>query len=139
MALTIALYLAGMFTVALGILHFFFPVLLDFKQAIPKNGTPLKPFHIFFYHYETKRSDVHGIAWVMNHCVSYVIVTIGLLDLFSTKWLHTSVGCALALWIAGWWLLRAITQLYLGRRRGDWFTLIWFSLISLLHVAAAYD
>ena len=78
-----SLLIAGIFTLTLGIIHFFFPALLDFKQAIPRQGAPIRPFRLGPIHYATQRSDVHGIAWVMNHAASYTLVSIGLLDLFA--------------------------------------------------------
>jgi hypothetical protein len=57
--------------------------MLDFRNAIAKTGDPIKPFRLGFIRYGTQRSDVYGIAWVMNYATSYVLVTIGLLDLFS--------------------------------------------------------
>src|SRR5690554_2339901 len=117
-----ALGVAGVFTSALGIVHFFFPVLLDFAQAIPRQATegqpPLKPFRLGPIRYATQRSDVYGIGWIMNHAASYTLVSIGIVDLIAYQWLGTVAGRWLALWIAGWWFLRAGSQLYLGRRRG---------------------
>ena len=133
------LTLAGVFTLILGTLHFFFPLLFDFENAIPASGPPLKRFPLWFRRggYATQRSDVRGIAWVMNHATSYVLVSIGLLDLFWARWLGQPGGQLLALWLAGWWFIRAASQLYLGRRRGDWLILAWFSLLGLLHLWAA--
>ena len=65
---------AGIFTLLLGLVHFFLPVLLDFRNAVPTEGTPLKPLRLGFLRYSTLRRDVHGIAWVMNHAASYVLV-----------------------------------------------------------------
>lgn len=135
--LSFGLTVAGVFTVALGSVHFFFPVLLDFAHAIPTKGSALRPFRLGPIRYATQRSDVHGIAWVMNHAASYTLVGIGLLDLFSSQWLGTAHGRLLALWIAGWWLLRAASQLYLGRRRGDWLILVGFAFLGLLHIGAS--
>ncbi len=126
-----ALALMGVFSLTLGTLHFFFPRLLDFKNAIPTTGTPLKPFRVGPIRYNTQRSDVHGIAWVMNHAASYVLVSIGLLNLY---WAITgAVDRSLAAWIAGWWFIRAGSQLYLGRRRGDWWILLGFAALGILH------
>jgi hypothetical protein len=133
--LTIAFNFAGIFSLILGILHFFFPLLLDFRNAIPKTGDPIKPFRLGSIRYGTQRSDVYGIAWVMNYATSYVLVTIGLLDLFSAAWLHTAWGDLLTIWIAGWWFLRAGAQLYLGRRRGNWLILAGFSLLGIIQLA----
>ena len=133
----LALLAAGLFTVILGGVHFFFPRLLDFDAAIPRTGPPLKPFRLGPVRYATLRSDVHGIAWVMNHAASYTLVGIGIADLVAWSWLDTAHGRVLALWIAGWWFVRAASQLYLGRRRGDWLILAGFGLLGLLHLAAA--
>jgi hypothetical protein len=129
---------AGVFTLLLGIVHFFLPVLLDFRSAVPKEGSPLKPLRLGFIRYATLRSDVHGIAWVMNHAASYVLVTIGALDLFASRWIQTPPGKLLAGWIAGWWFLRAVTQLYLGKRVGDWLILAGFVLLGGLHAGLAF-
>lgn len=134
MFVLLLLAVAGLFTLVLGGVHFFFPQLLDFAHAIPKEGPALKPFRLGPIRYATKRSDVHGIAWVMNHHASFVLVSIGLLDLLGGTWLVSAAGKWLALWIAVWWFLRAASQLYLGRRRGDWIILAGFSLLGILHL-----
>ena len=114
-----ALAVVGLFSLALGSIHFFFPKLLDFEHAIPKDGPPIHPFRLGPLRYPTKRSDVHGIGWVMNHATSYVLVSIGLFDLAGYFWLRTGAGRLLTLWIAVWWLIRAGSQFYLGNRSGD--------------------
>jgi hypothetical protein len=134
--LLVALAICGVFTLVLGSAHFFFPILLDFKKAIPKDGSPIKPFKLWFIRYATKRSDVHGIAWVMNHAASYTLVSIGVVDLVAFLWLGTTVGTILGLWIAGWWFIRAGSQLYLGRRKGDWRVLVGFAWLGVVHVGA---
>ena len=126
------LYPIGVFGLLLGTAHFFFPVLFDFRRAIPPEGAPLKPFHLLGIHYATKRNDVYGLAWVMNHCVSFVLVTIGVLDVCWPMWLPTSGGPLLSYWISGWWCLRGVCQLYLGRRQGDWRILWAFVSLSVL-------
>ena len=130
----IALAIAGIFTTALGAVHFFFPLLLDFAQAIPREGSTILPFRLGPIRYSTLRSDVNGIAWIMNHAASYTLVSIGLLDLFAYRWLGTEVGRWLLLWIAGWWFLRAGSQLYMGRRRGDWWILAGFAWLGIVHL-----
>lgn len=127
------LLFAGVFTLLLGVIHFFIPLLLDFRTAIPAEGVPLKPFRLLFYRYQTTRNDVHGIAWLMNYCVSFVLVTIGVLDLVWQRWLTQPCGWMIAAWIAAWWFLRAACQLHLGTRRGDIVVMIWFSLLGVLH------
>jgi hypothetical protein len=134
----VLLFLSGLFTVFLGVVHFFMPVLFDFGNAIPSHGAPLKPFRLLLYQYPLKRSDVRGIAWVMNHAVSFTLVSIGVLDLAATSWLGTTTGRLVCGWIAVWWILRAVCQFYLGRRTGDWIVFAWFSLLGALHVVAAF-
>ena len=134
MIIKLGFVIIGVFTTTLGSMHFFFPILLDFKNAIPRDGSPLKPFHLWLIRYNTTRQDVQGVAWVMNHAASYVLVTIGLLEIFAWKWIETPAGHWLSLWIAGWWFLRAGSQLYLGKRRGDWLILVGFALLGLWHV-----
>lgn len=135
----IALQLAGVFTLVLGTVHFFFPRLLDFAHAVPKQGPPLRPFRLGPLRYATQRSDVHGIAWVMNHAASYTLVSIGLLDLFAGSWLDAPYAWLLGLWIAGWWFLRAASQLYLGTRRGDWLIVAGFTGLGLLHLGVVFQ
>ena len=137
MVINIFLIISGLFTLALGTLHFGLPLLLDFKQAIPTDGPPLKPLRLPFVRYQTRRADVYGITWVMNHAASYTLVTIGVLDLFWRQWLALPLGRGLAWWIGGWWVLRAATQFYLGRRRGDWYIAIGFAVLGVVHAIAA--
>lgn len=133
----LALGICGLFSLLLGTAHFFFPVLLDFEQAIPREGAPLQPFRLGPIRYRTQRQDVYGIAWVMNHAASYTLVSIGVADLLASHWFGLSWGVWLALWLAGWWFLRAASQLYLGRRRGDWLILAGFALLGGIHLGAA--
>jgi len=49
-------------------------------------------------------------------------------------------GLPLALggvWVAGWWAIRAGSQLALGRRAGDLFAVAWFAALAAGHLAAA--
>jgi hypothetical protein len=133
----ISLGIAGLFTTVLGVVHFFFPKLLDFAQAIPREGSELLPFRLGPLRYATLRSDVHGIAWVMNHAASYTLVSIGIVDLLAYRWLGSEVGRWLLLWIAGWWFLRAGSQLYMGRRAADWWILAGFAWLGLVHLVIA--
>ena len=72
----------------------------------------------------------------MNHTASYALVLIGLVDLLAAGWLRaTPAGHIAALTVAGFWLLRAGTQLTVGRRLGDWIILGWFAVLGLLHSA----
>jgi len=133
----IALAIAGIFTTALGTVHFFFPKLLDFAQAIPRQGAELLPLRLGPIRYATLRSDVYGIAWVMNHAASYTLVGIGIADLLAYWWLGSEGGRWLLFWIAGWWFLRAGSQLYMGRRRGDWWILAGFAWLGTVHLVIA--
>jgi hypothetical protein len=135
--LTFLLYLAGAFAVVLGFLHFTFPTRFGLLQALATEGPPLPPFRMMFYRYDMKRSDLRGIVCVMNHCVSYVILMIGVFDLFAPRWLGTFPGSLTSGAIAGFWLMRGATQLYLGRRKGDWFVVMWFVSLATLHLVAA--
>ena len=57
--------------------------------------------------------------------------------LIGAAWLQTDAGRLVVLWIAGWWLLRAASQLYMGRRLGDWVILAFFASLGVLHLIVA--
>jgi hypothetical protein len=135
--LGLGLDVCGMFTLALGAAHFFFPVLLDFKNAIPQTGAPLRPLRLGSIRYATTRADVHGIAWVMNHAASYALVSIGIFNLAWPWWWGALWAHGLCAWVAGWWLLRAGSQFYLGQRRGDWLIALGFVWLAVWHGLAA--
>ena len=128
---------AGVFTVALGLVHFVMPRLFDFEHAIPADGPALRPFRLGPYTYPTERSDVRGIALVMNHAVSFALVSIGVLDLVAAHWLDEPWAWMLAAWIAAWWFVRAGCQFFLGSRRGDLLIAAWFGALGALHACAA--
>ncbi len=132
----ILVYAAGAFAVVLGIMHFTFPERFGFREALSGEGQPLSPFRLWFYRYDFRRSDLFGVVRVMNHCVSFTILSVGICDLLASRWLGTGPGALVAGWIAAFWFVRAATQLYLGRRRGDWFVVAWFSLLGIVHVLA---
>jgi hypothetical protein len=123
--------------VVLGILHFTFPARFGFFAALPADGPPPPPYRLWFYRYDMQRSDLRGLIYVMNHCVSYVIVAVGVFDLFASRWLGTVGGSIAVGAMAGFWFVRAGTQFYLGRRRGDWFVVCWFASLGVLHAVAA--
>ena len=139
--LTILLRLAGVFAVALGTVHFFLPALLSFRSALLDRSPEWKvarPFRLWPTRYLVTLSDRHGIVWVSNHAASFTLVSIGAVDLLAADWLTGgAVGRWVALWIAGFWLIRAFGQLYFGRRSGDWAILGWFAALALLHLLAA--
>lgn len=134
---TVGFAICGVFTVTLGIVHFAMPWLLDFDGAIPTGGAPLRPLNLRVITYQTKRSDVRGVAQIMNHAVSYALVTIGVLDLLASKWLGAWFAPYLLAWIAGWWVLRAATQRHMGSRPGDRLVTASFMLIGLFHLVVA--
>ena len=135
--LTILLYVSGVFAVVLGILHLTFPARFGLIAALPADGAALPPYRLWFYRYDMKRSDLRGIIYVMNHCVSYAILATGIFDGFATRWVGTFPGALASCTIAGFWFVRAGTQFYLGRRLGDWFVFAWFGSLGTLHVIAA--
>lgn len=127
MLLGILLAIAGAFSLALGLVHFFLPALLDYRSVVLERAADWKPrrqFRVWLTRYTVTLRDRYGIVWVMNHTASYALVVIGLVDLLAADWLRaTPAGHVAALAIAGFWLLRAGTQLTLGRRPGDWIIL----------------
>jgi hypothetical protein len=137
--LTILVYASGIFAVVLGLLHFTFPERFGFRSALSGDGPDVPPFRLWFYRYTFRRPDLFGVVRVMNHCVSYTILSMGVADLLWSRWRGTSVGVWLSAWMAGFWFVRAATQLYLGRRRGDWFVVAVFGALCCIHVAAALE
>lgn len=142
MTLEALLFLAGIFTLVLGLLHFFLPLMLDFRSVVldrPLEWKPARAFRLWPSRYIVTLSDRLGVVWVMNHAASYTLVGIGLVDLLAGRWLATDSGAGriLALWIGGWWLMRAVSQLTFGRRLGDWVILAYFGLLAALHMVAA--
>ncbi|HLZ23623.1 MAG TPA: hypothetical protein VKQ30_16035 [Ktedonobacterales bacterium] len=136
--LTVLLSAAGIFTAVLGTLHFLLPTLLDYRTMLldrPADWKTPRPFRVWLTHYVVNAQDRYGIVWIMNHAASYTLVSIGLLDLLGAQWLQSDTGRPFALWIAGWWFLRAVAQLYLGRRIGDMLILVFFAALGLLHLA----
>jgi hypothetical protein len=134
---TLVLAATGVFTVGLGVVHFAMPALFDFRTAIPLEGVALRPVRVGPVAYRTTRGDVRGIAWVMNHAASYGLVMVGFCDLgwaAARDWAGPTTE-PLALAIAGWWSVRAASQLYLGRRALDWIFLVFFSALGALHLA----
>ena len=135
--LTIFIYAAGVFAVVLGVLHFTFPERFGFREALSGEGPPPPVFRLGFYRYPFRRAELFSVIRIMNHCVSYTILSIGVFDLLASRWRGTSAGVWLAAWVAGFWFVRAATQFYLGRRRRDWCVVCVFAALGLVHVAAA--
>jgi hypothetical protein len=137
--LTILVYASGMFAVVLGVLHLTFPERFGFRNALSGDGPDVPPFRLWFYHYTFRRPQLFGVVRVMNHCVSYTIFSMGVADLLWSRWHGNPIGVWFSAWMAGFWFVRAATQLYLGRGRGDWFVVTVFGVLCCIHVAAALE
>lgn len=137
MWLTILLLLAGAFTVTLGSIHIFLPGFLDYRTLFADRALGAKEprqFQLRPTSYEVTIGDRYGILWVMNHAASFTLISIGMVDLLAHDWLRGEAGRWLALWIAGFWVVRAASQFYLGRRSGDWVILAGFAGLALIHL-----
>lgn len=128
----IGLTISGLFSVVLGGLHFFVPIVFDFKSAIFSDSQDLNKIPLVGYRVQNK--DVYGLTWVMNYAVSYTLVTIGVVDLIFPFWIHSAVSNWVLGWIAVWWFIRSGTQLYLGTRRGDLWIMSGFMIVGLFHM-----
>ncbi len=112
-----------------------------FAQAIGADdpGTPagLGTMRLGPWRYERRRADAVGLAWVMSNAASFVLVSIGLLDLawaFGDRTIPIALG---SVWIAAWWGLRAASQFALGRRRLDVAIALAFAVPGVIHVVTA--
>jgi hypothetical protein len=71
----------------------------------------------------------------MSNAATYVLVSIGFVDL---GWVAGWRGLPMAggaLWIAGWWAIRSGSQFVVGRRRVDLAFAAWFAGLAALHGA----
>ena len=138
--LAAAVVVAGLFTVSLGVVHLWIPRIFRFGPAIGRDdGTrpALGDVAVGPWRYGLRRADALGLSWVMSNAASMVLISIGLLDL---AWVAGWRGIPLLIgggWIAIWWLVRAGSQMTLGRRRLDWAVAGWFGLLALVHVFVA--
>lgn len=133
--LWVGIAISGAFTLALGIAHVAIPVLIDARTAIGVDGSGagLRRLGGGPLEYRVRRRDVLGLTWVMSNAASYVLITIGLLDLlWLTGW--RGVPLVWAAWIAGWWAIRAGGQFALGHRPGDVAVAAWFATLAIVHV-----
>ena len=132
------LVVAGVFALGLGLVHLVIPRLLDFPAAIGEDGPdvePLRQLTVGRWRYQVRRRDTLGIAWVMSNAASYVLLSIGVVDLaWASGWRGLPFAGA-ALWIAGWWAIRAGSQLVVGRRASDLAFAAWFAALAVLHLA----
>ena len=134
------LFVAGVFTMGLGTWHLAVPRLFAFGAAILRSDqadAAVPPFRMGPLVYATRRVDLVGLAWVMSNAASYALVTIGLLDVVASAWLGRPEAPLIAAWIAGWWAVRAGSQLAIGRRTVDLATMSVFGLLAGLHLAVA--
>jgi hypothetical protein len=134
------LVVAGMFTLGLGIWHLGVPRWFDFATAVGSDSPDrpgLRTIGVGGLRHRTTRRDVLGIAWVMNLAASYVLVTIGIVDLAAAWWLGTGLGRVVAAWIAGWWTIRTVMQLSFGRRPIDVACILLFGALAAVHLVAA--
>jgi hypothetical protein len=135
---------AGLFSVALGVVHLWIPRIFAFERAIGRDDTitpgtaALGSIQFGRLAYVRSRSDAIGLTWVMSNAASYVLITIGIIDLawaFGDRTIPSAVG---AVWIAGWWGLRAAGQFGLGRRIGDVLIAVGFAALATLHLVVAF-
>jgi hypothetical protein len=71
----------------------------------------------------------------MSNAASYVLLSVGLVDLgWAAGWRGLPI-VGVALWIAGWWALRSGSQLVVGRRGVDLAFGAWFATLAVLHLA----
>lgn len=133
---------AGAFTLALGIAHLGIPRLVGYRAAIGRVEAAglrdsLPRLGLNSFSYRLRPSDLIGLTWVMSNAASYVLITIGLLDLaWAAGWRGVPVALG-ATWIAGWWAVRAASQFALGRRSGDVLLAAWFAALAVVHLALA--
>jgi hypothetical protein len=138
--LLIPMIAAGVFSVGLGIVHLAVPVIFRFEDAIGPDDLrqpALTPIGWGPARYALRRRDLVGVAWVMSNAASYVLVSIGLVDLLWAGGATVVPVRPGALWIAGWWAIRAAGQLAVGRRRLDVAIVAWFAALAALHVVFA--
>ena len=128
----------GLGTVALGVWHLGVPAWFHVQRAL-ENGANggLPPVRLVPMRYGTTARDVLGIVWIMNLAASYGLITIGLAMLAAPVWVGTPAGRVLALWMAGWWFVRAAAQLAMGRRPIDLLVMAAFGALGVLDLGLA--
>ena len=132
------LVIAGLFSLGLGVIHLVIPRIFDFATAIGADvaSVPLLARRALGpWRYQMRRADVLGLSWVMSNAASYVLLSIGLVDLaWTTGWRGLPLIGG-ALWIAGWWAVRSGSQVVVGRRAVDLAFVAWFAMLALVHLA----
>lgn len=133
---------AGTFTLALGTVHLGIPWFVGYQAALaaPQGSDAragLPTLRLVGFTYRLRPDDLIGVTWVMSNAASYVLITIGLLDLaWAAGWRGLPIGVA-GMWIAGWWAVRAASQFALGRRTGDVLIAAWFATLAIAHLVLA--
>jgi hypothetical protein len=138
-SISVLIIVCGIFTTVLGVTHFIYPRLFQYRAVIyveANEGRQLEPFRLWFITYPLTIDTVYALIWLMNNHVSFTLVSIGLVDLLATTWLLQDARYLL-LWIAAWWWLRAGFQPVLGRHARDWFWLSVFGALGGVHLWAA--
>jgi hypothetical protein len=134
------LAVAGVFTLALGVVHLWIPRIFRFDRAIGRDeegGPALGDVGVGDRRYALRRADAQGLAWVMSNAASLVLISVGLVDLaWLTGWRAVPLGLGAA-WIAVWWAVRAVSQLAVGRRPVDWAFVAWFGALGAAHLFVA--
>jgi hypothetical protein len=130
---------AGVFTVGLGLWHLRIPAIVRYRDALGDDGpgvAPLGTISLGRLRYALRRRDLLGIAWVMSNAASFVLISVGLIDLRLALGEPESLVRPIALWIAGWWAIRAVSQHAIGRRPIDLALAAWFWLLAGVHLTA---
>lgn len=137
--MSVVVMASGLVALVLGVWHVGVPRWFDFAAAIgiDADGPRLRTLRIGTWRHPTTRRDVLGVAWVMNAGMSYVLISIGLFGLAAPMWIGSEGGRWLALWIAGWWGIRAALQLPMGRRQIDLLLVALFAGLAVVYGAAA--
>lgn len=138
MLLQILFWLSGLFAVILGVLHFSFPRRFGYFAVLDKVQAPLAAFRLSMFEHKLTPQDMRGLMYVMNNAASYAIVMCGVADLASARWLGTEAGRWLAVAMAGFWLVRAGSQFYIGHTPKNWLAAAWFAGLGVLHGVAAW-
>jgi hypothetical protein len=137
----VALLASGVFSLGLGVVHLLIPRIFDFAGAVGRDDAPLPHLATITagpWRHRTRRADVLGLSWVRSNATSYVLISIGLVDLVAGEWAAQPAGRLLFAWIAGWWWLRAGGQLVVGHRSIDWAFAGLFTILGAVSVGTVF-
>ncbi len=129
--------MAGIFSLGLGAVHLRIPAIVRYAAAIGADGPGARPLGTIGRGraaYDLRRQDLIGIAWVMSNAASYVLMSIGVVDLRLALGPPDPMLGPLSGWIAGWWAVRAIGQHALGKRPIDLALAAWFWALAIVHL-----